>query len=107
MNPLTFPFRLPLMPLKQVVRLGEVIQDEAEREMTDPARVRRELEELERRQAGGEISKDQAAELEKETVSRFTQVRKRGPASAEAASADAASADAASADATSADHDEE
>jgi Gas vesicle protein G len=75
MNPLTFPLRLPLLPLKGVVRLGEVIQHQAEREMADPARVRRELEETERRQASGEISDDQAAELEEQAVSRYTRER--------------------------------
>jgi hypothetical protein len=82
MNPLTLPFRLPLLPLKEVVRLGEVIQDEAARQMSDPAKVRRELEETERRQASGEISDDQAAELEDKAVSQYTQVRER-PAAAE------------------------
>jgi hypothetical protein len=81
MNPLTLPFRLPLLPLKEVLRLGEVIQDQAQREMADPAKVRRELEETERRQASGEISEDQAAALEEKAVSQYTQVRKR-PATA-------------------------
>jgi hypothetical protein len=83
MNPLTLPFRLPLLPVKQVVRLGEVIQDEAERQMTDPAKVRRELEETEHRQASGEISEDQAAELEERAVSQYTQARERPAAAAD------------------------
>jgi hypothetical protein len=71
------PFKVPLLPVKGVLRLGQVIEEEAEREMSDPARVRRELEETESRQASGEISEDEAAEMEEKTVAQYTQVRRR------------------------------
>lgn len=77
------PFKVPLLPLKGVVRLGQMIEEEAEREMSDPARVRRELEETESRQASGEISEEEAAELEDRTVAQYTQVRKRPAAAAD------------------------
>jgi hypothetical protein len=77
------PFKAPLLPLKGVVRLAQVIEEEAEREMSDPARVRRELEETESRQASGEISEDEAAEMQEKTVAQYTQVRKRPAAAAD------------------------
>lgn len=75
------PFKAPLLPLKGVLRLGQLIEDEAQRQMADPARVRRELEETERLRASGEISEDEAAEMQDKAVSRYTQVRTR-PATA-------------------------
>jgi len=71
------PFKVPLLPLKGVLRLGQVIEEEAERQMNDPARIRRELEETESRQASGEISEEEAAEMEDRIVAQYTQVRKR------------------------------
>jgi len=68
------PFKVPLLPLKGVLRLGQVIEEEAERQMNDPARIRRELEETESRQASGEISEEEAAEMEDRIVAQYTQV---------------------------------
>jgi hypothetical protein len=76
MSLLTLPFRLPLLPVRGVVRLAQLIQEEAERELADPATVRRELEDVERAQASGEISDQEAAELENEAVARYARVRK-------------------------------
>jgi hypothetical protein len=77
---LTLPFRLPLLPLRAVVRLAELIQEEAERQLADPATVRRELEQIEAARASGEISAEEAAALTEEAVARFTQVTVTGPA---------------------------
>jgi Gas vesicle protein G len=76
MNPITFPLKLPLLPLQGILRLAKAIQEEADRQLADPATVRRELEEVERAHAAGEISDEEAAELEKEIVARYTQVRR-------------------------------
>jgi hypothetical protein len=75
MNPLTLPFKLPLLPLRATVRLAQLIQEEAERELFDPARIRRELEDVERARASGEISDQRAASLEKQAVTQYTQAR--------------------------------
>jgi len=75
MNPLTLPFRLPLLPLQAVVRLAQLIQEETERELADPARARRELEQIEQAQASGEISDQEAAVLEDEAVAKYAPVR--------------------------------
>jgi len=64
MGLLTMPFRLPLRPLQGVIKLAEVIKEQAEREMYDPARIRRELEEAQSRRDRGEISADELAQTE-------------------------------------------
>lgn len=82
MGLLTLPFRLPLIPVQAVVRLAQVIQEEAERQAADPATIRRELEQIEQRRAAGQITDTEAAQLQNEAVARFTQVRVGGPAAA-------------------------
>jgi len=62
MDLLTLLFRLPFLPLTGFIRLAETIGEEAERELHDPARIRRELDELQRKQESGEISAAEAAE---------------------------------------------
>lgn len=64
MDLLTLLFRLPYMPLKGFLKLGQLIADEAEREYHDPARVRRELEEAQQQEARGEISAEDMAQVE-------------------------------------------
>ena len=71
MGLLTLPVRLPLLPLKGVMRLGELIGEEAERQLNDPARVRRELEEAQRLRAAGEISDEELAGREQELTSQL------------------------------------
>jgi Gas vesicle protein G len=71
MGLLTFPFRLPFRPLQGFIRLAGVIGEEAERQLNDPVRVRRELEEAQRRHAAGEITDEELAEIESEIASRF------------------------------------
>ena len=78
MDMLTMPFRLPFLPVQGVIRLAELIQDEAERELHDPARVRRELAEALRARDAGEIS---AAEL-RQIEDRLTETLVGGQATA-------------------------
>ena len=75
MGLLSLPFRLPFLPVQAVVRLAEIIQEEAERRYYDPATIRRELAEIERARAAGEISEKDTAQLQNEVVARLTQVR--------------------------------
>jgi hypothetical protein len=83
MSLLTFPLKLPLLPVQAVVRLAEIIQDEAERTLADPATIRHELEQVEQARAAGEVSDEEAAELEKEALARFTRLRRGGTAAAD------------------------
>ncbi|MBN6057515.1 gas vesicle protein GvpG [Nonomuraea sp. RK-328] len=64
-------FGWPLAPIKGVIRLGELIQEQVEREMSDPAAVRRELEEIERAAAEGLISEEEQEERMREVLERM------------------------------------
>ena len=66
-------FTLPLAPVRGVVWVGEVLQEQAERELYDPAVIRRQLEELDEARAAGRISEEEAAEWEEELLSRLLQ----------------------------------
>jgi Gas vesicle protein G len=78
MGLLTLPFKLPLLPVRAVIRLGELIQEEAEQQLHDPALVRRELEEAERKRAAGEISDEELSQVEQEVVARLSLGRTGG-----------------------------
>jgi hypothetical protein len=71
MDLLTLLFRLPLMPLRGFVRLGEILHDQAERELRDPASVRRQLEEAHEAQVSGEMSDADVAQVEGQAVGRL------------------------------------
>ncbi len=66
MGLLTLPFRLPFLPLQGVIKLGELLQEEAERQLYDPARIRRDLDEAQRRYEAGEISAEEFTQIQDE-----------------------------------------
>jgi hypothetical protein len=70
-NLLTWPLTLPLRPVQAVIGLAETIGDQAERELRDPARVRRELEAAQRKAAAGEISDEDLAQVEEAATARL------------------------------------
>ena len=65
---LTLPLRLPFLPIQTVIALAELLQEEAERELNDPARIRRELEEAEWQRAHGEISDEDLSRIQDEIL---------------------------------------
>lgn len=71
MGLLTLPLRLPLLPLQAVIRLAELIGEEAERQLNDPARIRQELEEAQRQWAAGDISDEELARIQNEVTGRL------------------------------------
>ena len=71
MNPFTLLFRLPLMALRGVVQLGEVLHDHAEQQLHDPASVRRQLEQADQAHAAGEISEEDLARVQAQAVDRL------------------------------------
>lgn len=70
MNLLTLLFRLPLIPIQGLIQLAELIQDQAEQELHDPAAVRLQLEELERAMQAGELSAEDIAAAEQHAIGR-------------------------------------
>jgi hypothetical protein len=71
MDLLTMLFRLPLMPLRSFVRLAEILHDQAERELRDPASVRRQLEAAQEAHISGELSDADLAHVEGQAVGRL------------------------------------
>lgn len=69
MELLTLLLKLPFLPVQGVIKLGELIQEEAERQLYDPARIRREIEEAQRRRDAGEISDEELAQIQNELTS--------------------------------------
>lgn len=71
MDLLTLLFRLPFLPMQGLIKLGEVIQDEADRQLYDPAEVRRQLEEAQEAREQGEMSDKDIARLEEDAAARL------------------------------------
>jgi Gas vesicle protein G len=71
MNPFTLLFRLPLMPLRNVIQLGETLHKQAEQELHSPASVRRQLEQAEQAHAANEISDEEFARVQAQAVDRM------------------------------------
>lgn len=71
MNLFTLLFRLPLMPLRGVLWLGETLRDEAERELRDPAAVRRALEEAEAEAQAGQLPADELSRVQADAAARM------------------------------------
>ncbi|MGW0200438.1 gas vesicle protein GvpG [Nonomuraea sp. NPDC003201] len=61
MGLLSLVFGWPLAPLRGVIRLGELIQEQVEHELRDPTVVRHRLEEIEESRAAGLISEEEEA----------------------------------------------
>jgi hypothetical protein len=77
MDPLTLLFRLPLLPITALIRLAEIIDDEAQQELHSPLAIRRALENIEEAQESGRASADEVAEMERDAVSRLTGGQRR------------------------------
>ncbi|MFC7360277.1 gas vesicle protein GvpG [Nocardioides astragali] len=62
---------LPLAPLRGTVAVAEQVLHAAEEEFYDPERIRGLLEDVERRRDAGELSEEEAIELEDELIERM------------------------------------
>lgn len=69
---------LPIAPVRGTVWVADQVLRQAEREYYDPARIQRQLEEIDERRAAGDIDEEEAAELEDELVRRLLEAPSRG-----------------------------
>jgi hypothetical protein len=74
---------LPLLPVRGVIQLGELIQQRVEQELHDPAIARRELERAEEARARGELTAGEEAEVAHRVVGRMVKPRSPGAVPAE------------------------
>ena len=58
----------PLLPVRGVVKLGEVLRDQADQELYGRSTIRRELDELEEARAAGDISPEEETERQREIL---------------------------------------
>lgn len=58
----------PLAPVRGVVALGELIQRRVDEEVHDPARTRRQLEDLEEARRRGEITAEQERQAQEQIL---------------------------------------
>jgi chorismate mutase len=75
---LTGLITLPLLPVRGTIAIAEQVLQQAEREFYDPARIRLQLEEVDRLRETGAISDDEADAIEDELVERLLVGRGRG-----------------------------
>jgi len=67
----------PLAPVRGTIAVAEQIRRQAESEFYDPARIRAELEEVDRRRQEGQLSEEEATAWEEALVDRLMQARDR------------------------------
>lgn len=68
---------LPLAPARGTAWVAEQLHAEAERQLYDESRIRRELIEIERAAEGGEIDEGERARLEDQLLERLAIARER------------------------------
>jgi cytochrome c-type biogenesis protein CcmI len=61
----------PLAPVRLLIRLGELIEQQVDQQLHDPTVVRRRLEEVEEARAAGLISEEEAALATEEILQRM------------------------------------
>jgi len=74
---------LPLAPVRGLVAVGKVVQRQVDAELTEPASIRRRLEELERERERGETSDEEAARREESITGPLTRSKRGGPRESE------------------------
>ncbi|MFI6362222.1 gas vesicle protein GvpG [Nocardia sp. NPDC050630] len=62
---------LPLAPVRGVIWLGELIQDQVEQQLQDPAAVRRELEEIDEAADAGRLSDEERKQEQQAVLDRL------------------------------------
>ena len=68
---------LPLAPIRATEAIAEQVLQQAEEVYYDPALIRRELEQVDELRQAGEISEQEAAELEEDLIQRLADGRRR------------------------------
>lgn len=68
---------LPLAPVRGTIWVAEQVLEQAERQFYDPAVIRRQLEDVDELRSRGEISGEEAEQMEDELVERLMESRRR------------------------------
>lgn len=68
---------LPLAPVRGTVAIAEQVLRAAEEEYYDPARIREQLEVVDRQRRSGDLTEEEAVALEDELVERLLEGQQR------------------------------
>jgi hypothetical protein len=68
---------LPLAPLRGTIWVAEQVLEQAEDDYYDPAKIRRQLEDVDRLRESGELTEEEATVIEDELVDRLMVSRTR------------------------------
>ena len=68
---------LPLAPLRGVTAVAQQVLEQAEEEFYDPARIREQLEEVQRLREDGSLTEEEAIMWEDELIERLMVARER------------------------------
>ena len=68
----------PFAPVRGTVALAELVLREAEREYYDAGAIRRQIEQIDAARERGELSDDEAVEMQDRLVERLLEGRSRG-----------------------------
>jgi hypothetical protein len=71
MDLVTLTVGLPFAPLRGLLALANLLEEEAERELYSPNRVRRQLEEIEEAQSQQSLSEEDAQSLKQQALTRL------------------------------------
>ena len=71
MDLISLTLGLPLAPVRGLLALARLLQEEAELELYSPTEVRRQVDEIEAARSAGELSDDEAAEETQEALNRL------------------------------------
>jgi hypothetical protein len=80
MGLLTGLLTLPLAPVRGTTWVAEQVLEHAESQYYDPAVIRRQLEDVDEARQSGQISEEEAEEMEDALVERLMESRRRGRA---------------------------
>ncbi len=75
MDLVSLTFGAPLLPLRGLVWIAELIQEQVELELRNPASVRRQLEQIEEARAAGLISEEEENLAMEQALGRLTAAR--------------------------------
>ena len=68
----------PLAPVRGTVAIAEVVLRQAEREYYDPGAISRQIEQIDAARDRGELTEDEAVEMQDRLVERLLEGRSRG-----------------------------
>jgi len=77
MGLLTGLLTLPLAPVRGTIWVAEQVLEEAENQYYDPGVIRRQLEDVEELRASGQVTDEEAEQMEDALVERLMESRRR------------------------------